>query len=122
MDQLRDGSGLKSTPWTIQSVILLSTRLGSSTDHSGHPAPSEISTNRMEKSGLPFRSWNDSDVAFVELADMGLRTGSRICHALAIGACTTPTDPVPSNSIVKGKFADKHLPKTLQDLIIAEPS
>ncbi|KAG9538437.1 hypothetical protein KCU79_g20153, partial [Aureobasidium melanogenum] len=27
--------------------------------------------------------------------------------ALAIGACVTPTDPVLSNSIVKGKFADQ---------------
>lgn len=41
-------------------------------------------------------------------------------HALAIGACITPTDPVLSNSIVKGKFADKNIPKDLQKIIIAE--
>ncbi|KAF2836896.1 Na/H antiporter, partial [Patellaria atrata CBS 101060] len=41
-------------------------------------------------------------------------------HALAVGACVTPTDPVLSNSIVKGKFADKHIPKELQKIIIAE--
>lgn len=41
-------------------------------------------------------------------------------HALAIGACVTPTDPVLSNSIVKGKFADKNIPKALQKIIIAE--
>lgn len=41
-------------------------------------------------------------------------------HALAIGACVTPTDPVLSNSIVKGKFADKNIPKSLQKIIIAE--
>ncbi|KAL8875052.1 MAG: hypothetical protein Q9198_006538 [Flavoplaca austrocitrina] len=41
-------------------------------------------------------------------------------HALAIGACVTPTDPVLSNSIVKGKFADKNIPKELQRIIIAE--
>lgn len=41
-------------------------------------------------------------------------------HALAIGACVTPTDPVLSNSIVKGKFADKNIPKKLQRIIIAE--
>ncbi|OQV07822.1 hypothetical protein CLAIMM_12195 [Cladophialophora immunda] len=41
-------------------------------------------------------------------------------HALAIGACVTPTDPVLSNSIVKGKFADKNIPKPLQKIIIAE--
>ncbi|KIW13632.1 hypothetical protein PV08_08823 [Exophiala spinifera] len=41
-------------------------------------------------------------------------------HALAVAACVTPTDPVLSNSIVKGKFADKNIPKPLQKIIIAE--
>lgn len=41
-------------------------------------------------------------------------------HSLAVGACITPTDPVLSNSIVKGKFADKNIPKGLQRIIIAE--
>lgn len=41
-------------------------------------------------------------------------------YALVVGACVTPTDPVLSASIVKGKFADKHLPKALQNIIIAE--
>jgi NhaP-type Na+/H+ or K+/H+ antiporter len=41
-------------------------------------------------------------------------------HALAIGACVPPIDPVLSNSIVKGKFADKNIPKGLQRIIIAE--
>lgn len=41
-------------------------------------------------------------------------------HALAIGACVTPTDPVLSNVIVSGKFADHNVPKDLQRIIIAE--
>ncbi|KAI0843417.1 Sodium/hydrogen exchanger family-domain-containing protein [Hypoxylon sp. FL0890] len=41
-------------------------------------------------------------------------------HALAIGACVTPTDPVLSNVIVKGRFADHNVPKNLQKVIIAE--
>lgn len=41
-------------------------------------------------------------------------------HALAVGACVTPTDPVLSSSIVKGKFADKNIPPDLQKIIIAE--
>ena len=40
--------------------------------------------------------------------------------ALAVGACVTPTDPVLSNSIVKGRFADKNVPRELQHVIIAE--
>ncbi|KAJ9300901.1 hypothetical protein DTO271G3_2065 [Paecilomyces variotii] len=41
-------------------------------------------------------------------------------HAMIIGACVTPTDPVLSNSIVKGKFADKNVPRPLQRIIVAE--
>ncbi|KAF2128783.1 hypothetical protein P153DRAFT_317111 [Dothidotthia symphoricarpi CBS 119687] len=41
-------------------------------------------------------------------------------HALAVGACVTPTDPVLSNSIVKGKFADKNIPRDLQKIVVAE--
>lgn len=41
-------------------------------------------------------------------------------HALAIAASVTPTDPVLSNVIVKGRFADANVPKELQKIIIAE--
>ncbi|KAJ5105196.1 hypothetical protein NUU61_002543 [Penicillium alfredii] len=44
----------------------------------------------------------------------------KFLHALVVGACVTPTDPVLSNSIVKGKFADKHVPPPLQRIIVAE--
>jgi len=40
--------------------------------------------------------------------------------AMAVGASVTPTDPILSNSIVKGKFADKNIPRELQKIIIAE--
>src|SRR3954452_12131906 len=50
----------------------------------------------------------------------GLVPNLPFVHALAVGACITPTDPVLSNSIVKGKFADKNVPKDLQKIIIAE--
>jgi NhaP-type Na+/H+ or K+/H+ antiporter len=43
-----------------------------------------------------------------------------ILYALAVGACVTPTDPVLANNIVKGKFADKNIPRDLQHIIIAE--
>ncbi|ODM23653.1 hypothetical protein SI65_01242 [Aspergillus cristatus] len=44
----------------------------------------------------------------------------KFLHALIVGACVTPTDPVLSNSIVKGKFADKNVPPPLQRIIVAE--
>lgn len=40
--------------------------------------------------------------------------------AMTVGACVTPTDPVLSNSIVKGRFADKNIPPPLQKIISAE--
>ncbi|CAK3802622.1 Na(+) H(+) antiporter isoform 3A [Lecanosticta acicola] len=46
--------------------------------------------------------------------------GIGIVMAISVGACVTPTDPVLSNSIVKGKFADKNIPGPLQKIIIAE--
>jgi NhaP-type Na+/H+ or K+/H+ antiporter len=50
----------------------------------------------------------------------GLVPNISILQALAVGACVTPTDPVLSNSIVKGKFADKNVPRPLQRMIVAE--
>lgn len=41
-------------------------------------------------------------------------------HALAVASCVTPTDPVLSNVIVKGKFADLNVPKDLQHIVTAE--
>lgn len=46
--------------------------------------------------------------------------GLPFLHALAIASCVTPTDPILSNVIVKGKFADHNVPKDLQRIIIAE--
>lgn len=40
--------------------------------------------------------------------------------AMTVGACVTPTDPVLSNSIVKGRFADSNIPPPLQKIITAE--
>ncbi|PFH60524.1 hypothetical protein XA68_10804 [Ophiocordyceps unilateralis] len=50
----------------------------------------------------------------------GLAGTPSFLQALAVGACVTPTDPVLSAVIVKGKFADENIPKDLQNLIIAE--
>ncbi|KAL8896054.1 MAG: hypothetical protein Q9207_007894 [Kuettlingeria erythrocarpa] len=50
----------------------------------------------------------------------GLIPNISYLHALAVAACITPTDPVLSNSIVKGKFADQNIPIDMQNLIIAE--
>ncbi|KAF2219300.1 Cation/H+ exchanger, partial [Elsinoe ampelina] len=50
----------------------------------------------------------------------GLVPNINIIQALAVGACVTPTDPVLSNTIVKGKFADKNIPRELQRIIVAE--
>ena len=43
-----------------------------------------------------------------------------LVHALVVGACVTPTDPVLSNSIVHGSFAEANLSMDLRHLILAE--
>jgi NhaP-type Na+/H+ or K+/H+ antiporter len=40
--------------------------------------------------------------------------------AMIIAACITPTDPILANGIVKGTFADEHVPRNLRNLIAAE--
>ena len=46
--------------------------------------------------------------------------GLSALEAFVIGACITPTDPVLSNSIVKGAFADMHVSVPLRLLLSAE--
>lgn len=41
-------------------------------------------------------------------------------HALAVGACLAPTDPVLAVTVVRGRFADLHIPPRLSQLISAE--
>ena len=43
-----------------------------------------------------------------------------LLHAMAIAACITPTDPVLSSSIVKGRYAAENVPQELQHMIIGE--
>ncbi|ORZ41596.1 Sodium/hydrogen exchanger family-domain-containing protein [Catenaria anguillulae PL171] len=46
--------------------------------------------------------------------------GTPLPISLAIGATLSPTDPILANSIVKGKFAEKHVPRHVRHLISAE--
>ncbi|KAF9574658.1 hypothetical protein EC968_005888 [Mortierella alpina] len=41
-------------------------------------------------------------------------------EAMVLAACVTPTDPVLSNSVVKGRFAEKHVPPRIRYLLSAE--
>ncbi|GAA5989255.1 hypothetical protein JCM10908_001228 [Rhodotorula pacifica] len=41
-------------------------------------------------------------------------------EALAISACITPTDPILANTIVKGRYAEKHVPLSVRNILSAE--
>ncbi|KAF9941405.1 hypothetical protein BGZ65_003702 [Modicella reniformis] len=41
-------------------------------------------------------------------------------EAMILAACVTPTDPVLSNSVVKGRFAEKYVPPRIRHLLSAE--
>ncbi|KAJ1674263.1 hypothetical protein EV182_003637, partial [Spiromyces aspiralis] len=43
-----------------------------------------------------------------------------ILNALMIASCVTPTDPILANSIVKGRFAETHVPRNVRDVLSAE--
>ncbi|KAJ2714655.1 Na+/H+ antiporter [Coemansia spiralis] len=43
-----------------------------------------------------------------------------LLHALAIGSCVAPTDPVLANAILKGMFAESHVPVRLRNILMAE--
>lgn len=46
--------------------------------------------------------------------------GFSYLQALVVAACVTPTDPILANSVVKGRFAEKHVPIHVRDLLSAE--
>ncbi|KAI9333770.1 Cation/H+ exchanger [Zopfochytrium polystomum] len=46
--------------------------------------------------------------------------GLSILDSLIIAACLTPTDPVLANSIVKGRFAEAHIPLNVRLILAAE--
>ncbi|KAI7890666.1 Sodium/hydrogen exchanger family-domain-containing protein [Mucor mucedo] len=46
--------------------------------------------------------------------------GLNYLEALMIAACFTPTDPILANSIVQGKFAEKHVPLHVRQIISCE--
>ncbi|KAJ6590368.1 Sodium/hydrogen exchanger family-domain-containing protein [Mycena sp. CBHHK59/15] len=43
-----------------------------------------------------------------------------ITEALIVGAALAPTDPVLANSVVKGMFAERHVPRHVRELLVAE--
>ncbi|KAJ3194164.1 hypothetical protein HK101_003368, partial [Irineochytrium annulatum] len=49
-----------------------------------------------------------------------LLAGVSFLYALIVAACLTPTDPVLANSIVKGKFAEAHIPLNVRLILSAE--
>lgn len=50
----------------------------------------------------------------------GFVPGLRFLSALVIASCVTPTDPILAQSVVGGKFADKHVPAHIRHLLSAE--
>ncbi|KAJ2659552.1 hypothetical protein IW148_004185 [Coemansia sp. RSA 1199] len=78
-----------------------------------------------------FKEWKSLGVLLLPiLTTMWLVTSTIIkfvfqvpfLHALAIGACAAPTDPVLANAILKGMFAETHVPLRLRNILIAESS
>ena len=43
-----------------------------------------------------------------------------LLESMILAACVTPTDPILASSIVKGRFAEEHIPEHVRDLLSAE--
>ncbi len=56
----------------------------------------------------------------VALLIWALIPGLNFLESLCLSAAITPTDPVLANSITKGRFAEKHVPTPIRNLIVAE--
>ena len=50
----------------------------------------------------------------------GLIPGLSFLESLCLAAAVTPTDPVLANSITKGRFAEKHVPANVRNILVAE--
>ncbi|KAJ1563694.1 hypothetical protein HK405_001121 [Cladochytrium tenue] len=56
----------------------------------------------------------------VSAAGIYLIIGMPILDSLIVAACLTPTDPVLANSIVKGRYAEAHIPLNVRLLLASE--
>lgn len=59
-------------------------------------------------------------VCYEMVCDHPLTTLLTQIESMVLAACVTPTDPVLSNSVVKGRFAEKHVPPRIRYLLSAE--
>ncbi|KDN42068.1 hypothetical protein K437DRAFT_257997 [Tilletiaria anomala UBC 951] len=50
----------------------------------------------------------------------GIIPGLSFLESLCLAAAVTPTDPVLANSITKGRFAEKHVPVNVRNILVAE--
>ncbi|KAF2861249.1 Na/H antiporter [Piedraia hortae CBS 480.64] len=114
--------GRDSDPETLEQVTLYFSRLvlGVQLVLAGVQLPSKYLYKEWRSLSLLLGPGMCAMWMITSLLVWGLTPHCGILQALAVGACVTPTDPVLSNSIVKGKFADKNIPVRLQRVIIAE--
>jgi NhaP-type Na+/H+ or K+/H+ antiporter len=59
-------------------------------------------------------------ICAVSSGEEGVMIRMPFLHALAIGACIAPTDPVLAVTVIKGRWADQHVPPALAQLLSAE--
>jgi NhaP-type Na+/H+ or K+/H+ antiporter len=87
------------------------------------------STALRLRSAYPYRRWRSLAILLGPLMLTMWAISSALVYwlmdvdfwvAVLIGAAITPTDPVLASNIVTGKFAEKHLPENVRNLLSAE--
>ncbi|KFX98328.1 hypothetical protein O988_04396 [Pseudogymnoascus sp. VKM F-3808] len=89
-----------------------------STCHSRLPAAGQVPAEDMDADADLFDSSHDNHEAVYD----GLHPYDcpKAHSALVIGSCVTCTDPILSQAIAKGPFADKYVPRPLREIISSE--
>ncbi|EAA26802.1 hypothetical protein GE21DRAFT_3296 [Neurospora crassa] len=114
-------------PLTLQAITLAFSRLvlGVQLVLAGVQLPSRYLQQQwrplsMLLGPIMFMMWIATSLLVWALVPSFGPNGIGFLKALVVGSCVTPTDPVLSNVIVKGRFADHNVPKELQRIIVAE--
>ncbi|KAG0766417.1 hypothetical protein G6F24_003632 [Rhizopus arrhizus] len=76
-------------------------------------------TKELTRCILAIQTLHEERMAYNVYA-IGAHHDFYVLHALVIAACVCPTDPILANSVVKGRFAEKHVPAHIRNALSAE--
>ncbi|KAJ1560606.1 hypothetical protein HK405_006512 [Cladochytrium tenue] len=108
------GESLSAITFEFSRIVIAIQCMAAGVDLPGNYLWKERLSLAMLLGPLMVFSW------LVSALGLYLIIGVPFLESLVIAACLTPTDPVLANSIVKGRFAENHIPLNVRLLLSAE--